>query len=35
MRRTFGHRRGLSGAVTCTQEGPDGVFAVELLPVAP
>jgi hypothetical protein len=34
-RRTFGHRTGLSGAVTCTLEEPDGVFAVVLLPVAP
>ena len=33
--RMFGRRTGLSGAVTCTQASPEGVFAVVLLPVAP
>ena len=32
---SFGRRTGLSGAVTCTQASPEGVFAVVLLPVAP
>jgi hypothetical protein len=33
--KTFGHKSGLSGAVTCTQESPEGTFTVVALPIPP
>ena len=33
--KTFGQRRGLSGAVSCSTQFPEGVFTVVAVPVPP
>ena len=33
--KTFGQKRGLAGAVSCSQEFPEGLFEVVAVPVPP